>query len=125
MLRFLNFALLAVVLGVATWTYQIKHDADEKLAQIRALEAEIERERETIELLRADWAFLSNPSRLQALIEAYRDDLKLTPTATDQLIKHAELPDRPVFDPGDAVGDIIAGDVDVGISTSSTSGGGE
>ncbi|MEL6920981.1 MAG: hypothetical protein AAFO77_08125 [Pseudomonadota bacterium] len=119
MLRLMNIALLAVVLGVATWTYNIKHQADEQLAEIKRLERAIARERDTIELLRADWAYLSSPARLQSLIETYGDELQLAPITPDQLITLSELPERPIFDPGDAVGDIIAGDIDTGVATGS------
>lgn len=119
MLRVFNIALLMVVAGVAAWTYQVKHEADKKLALIRQLERDISRERETIELLRADWAHLSNPGRLQGLAETYAEELQLEPVTTDQIIDLSELPPPPVFDPGDAVGDIIAGDVDAGVATGS------
>ncbi|MEO1703170.1 MAG: hypothetical protein AAFR71_14070 [Pseudomonadota bacterium] len=121
MLRLINFALIAVVIAMATWTYQVKHQADEKLAEIKKLERQIARERQTIELLQAEWAYLSNPARLQALIETYADELDLSATTTDQLISPSELPDRPAFAPGDAISDIIAGDVDTIVSTGSVS----
>ncbi|MEN0002078.1 MAG: hypothetical protein AAF940_14445 [Pseudomonadota bacterium] len=119
MLRLMNIALVAVVVAMATWTYQIKHRADEKLAEIRQLERAIERERETIELLRADWAYLSDPSRLQSLVQTYAEELALEPTRTDQLITLSELPDRPPVIEGDAIGDIIAGEIDSAITTGS------
>lgn len=125
MLRLMNFVLIAVVIAMATWTYQVKHRADEKLAEIKRLERQIARERETIELLQAEWAFLSNPARLQALIETYADELGLEVTTTDQLISPSELPERPAFEPGDAVGDIIAGEIDSAVATGSVKAAGE
>lgn len=124
MWRLINIAMLAVVIAAATWTYSIKHKADEQLAEIRSLERKIALERETIELLKADWAHLSNPARLQELIEKYAEELGLDATAADQIISLSELPPPPVFDLGDAVGDIIAGEIDDAMTTGSVSGGG-
>ena len=60
-------ALIALVIATATWTYSVKHESEQRLAEIRKLERLIALEHETIDLLRADWAHLSHPQRLQAL----------------------------------------------------------
>ena len=109
MMRIVNMALIALVIATATWTYSVKREAEQRLVEIRALERAIDLERETIELLRADWAHLSHPQRLQALAETYAGELGLAPAVADQFIRPSDLPGPPPFDPGDAVGDIIVG----------------
>lgn len=125
MMRIVNLVLVALVIAAATWTYAIKHESEERLAEIRRLERQIALERQTIDLLKADWAHLSHPQRLQLLTERYAEELGLqTPTA-DQFVTVDELPGPPQFDPGDAVGDIIAGEPADALTTGAISGGGD
>ncbi|WP_018688432.1 cell division protein FtsL [Ahrensia kielensis] len=110
MMRWINLLFLGLVIAAATWTYQVKHEAEVKLTEIRELQNKIALERETIELLKADWAFLSHPARLEKLAKRYEQELGLQVTEADQIISADELPDVPVFAPGDDIGDLIAGE---------------
>ncbi len=92
MLRTFDIVLVVVMTAAATVTYSIKHRAELKLEEVRKIEAEIRLERDTIDLLKADWALLSQPNRLQKLIDAYSTDLALVPTASTQLAQPSELP---------------------------------
>ena len=109
MMRIVNLVLVALVIAAATWTYAIKHESEQRLAEIRRLERQIDLEHQTIDLLKADWAHLSHPRRLQRLVERYEAELGLQTPVADQFVTVRELPGPPQFDPGDAVGDIIAG----------------
>jgi len=86
--------MIGAMLTAATVTYQIKHDTDNKAAEVRRLEAEIKLEKDTIELLRADEALLTQPSRLERLVATYANELKLVPTEPTQLARPMELPMR-------------------------------
>jgi hypothetical protein len=123
MVRWFNLVIVGLVVATATWTYQVKHDAEAQLDEIRELKKQIALERETIELLKADWAHLSHPSRLQALVERYQEELGLQVTDSNQIIGVNELPDAPIFAPGDPLGDIIAGEFKDEITTGSIDGG--
>jgi hypothetical protein len=105
MLRTLDIILIVIMTAVAAVTYTIKHQAELKLEEVRKLEAEIKLERDTIDLLKADWALLTQPLRLQKLIAAHQSELQLLPTESTQLAQPSELPmlkaDLPVFDPAD------------------------
>jgi hypothetical protein len=105
MFRTLDIILVVVMTAVAAVTYTIKHQAELKLEEVRKIEAEIKLEHDTIDLLRADWALLTQPSRLTKLIETYKDELQLAPTESTQLVQPSELPmlkaELPVFDPAD------------------------
>lgn len=92
MLRTLDIILIVIMTAVAAVTYTIKHNAEEKLNSVRKLEAEIRLERDTIDLLKADWALLTQPNRLTKLITAYTTELQLVPTESTQLAKPSELP---------------------------------
>jgi len=105
MLRTLDIILIVIMTAVAAVTYTIKHQAELKLEEVRKLEAEIKLERDTIDLLKADWALLTQPARLQKLTALYEGELQLVPTESTQLTQVSELPmlkaDLPVFDPAD------------------------
>ena len=94
MLRPFDFLMIGAMLAAATVTYQIKHDTDNKAAEVRRLEAEIKLEKDTIELLRADEALLTQPNRLERLVQTYAAELQLVPTEPTQLARPMELP-RP------------------------------
>jgi hypothetical protein len=91
-LRPLDFIMIGAMLTAATVTYQIKHDTDNKAAEVRRLEAEIKLEKDTIDLLKADEALLTQPNRLERLVETYAAELQLVPTEPTQLARPMELP---------------------------------
>ena len=59
--------MICVMIAAAAFTYKVKHDAEEQLAEMKKVQSEIRFERETIDVLKADWSLLSQPSRLQRL----------------------------------------------------------
>ncbi|MFC3075607.1 cell division protein FtsL [Shinella pollutisoli] len=92
MFRTLDVVMIAVMTAAATVTYSIKHQAENKLEEVRKLDAEIKLEEDTIDLLKADWALLTQPGRLARLVTAFEADLKLVPTESTQLVRPEELP---------------------------------
>ncbi|PTM92061.1 cell division protein FtsL [Mycoplana dimorpha] len=92
MFRTFDFILIGIMTAAATVTYTIKHKAENKLEEVRKLDAEILLEEHTIDLLRADWALLTQPTRLNHLVKIYEEDLKLAPTESTQIAQPNELP---------------------------------
>jgi hypothetical protein len=92
MFRTFDIILFVIMTAAATVTYSIKHRADLKLEEVHRLDAEIKLEQETIDLLKADWALLKQPSRLERLVSVYTNDLQLAPTDSTQIVKAQELP---------------------------------
>ncbi|SIQ54109.1 hypothetical protein SAMN05880590_10570 [Rhizobium sp. RU35A] len=92
MLRSFDLVLIGAMTATAVVTYSIKHRAELKLEEVHRLEQEIKLEYDTIDLLKADWALLTQPNRLQRLIKVYQDELDLQPTAPTQLAMPKELP---------------------------------
>ena len=92
MFRTLDVVMIAVMTAAATVTYSIKHQAENKLEEVRKLDAEIKLEEDTIDLLKADWALLTQPNRLNRLVKTFEADLKLVPTESTQLAQPNELP---------------------------------
>ncbi len=92
MIRTFDLLLIGAMAAAATVTYQIKHHTDNKLEEVRRLEAEIKLEKDTIDLLKADWALLTQPNRLERLLKVYGAELQLEPTQPEQLARPVELP---------------------------------
>ncbi|ABR60922.1 hypothetical protein GOC91_23015 [Sinorhizobium medicae] len=92
MLRTLDVVLIVIMTAAATVTYTIKHKAENKLEEVRRLDAAIKLEEDTIDLLKADWALLTQPNRLERLVTVFAADLQLAPTPSTQLAQPEELP---------------------------------
>lgn len=92
MLKTFDVILIGVMTTAAAVTYTIKHRAEMKLEEVHHLEAEIKLEKDTIELLKADWALVVQPNRLERLVANYNTELKLVPTLSTSLIQPSELP---------------------------------
>ncbi|MCB8837866.1 hypothetical protein [Aurantimonas sp. VKM B-3413] len=96
MVRTLDIVLIAVMISAAAWTYKIKHDAQAIETEVNRLEKKIALQKETIQLLQADWTLLDQPGRLEDLVSAFADDLQLKPLQPNQIVEPDELPARPV-----------------------------
>jgi hypothetical protein len=96
MFRTSDMVLIAVMVSAAAFTYQTKHEAESWLSEVRKLEREIRYEEDTIDLLKADWSLLTQPSRLQRLTEIYHDQLALEPVGAQQIVGLDDLPERPL-----------------------------
>lgn len=102
MFRTLDMALVAIMIAAAAMTYKIKHDAEDRLAEIRKLRIAIQHERDSIEVLKADWSLLKQPVRLQALADQYAKDLDLQPLPARAIVDASDLP-RPSRDIEDII----------------------
>lgn len=70
------WAGLALIAGAAL--FLLKYEVQSQNDRLVALKCDIRQTRETIHVLRAEWSYLNEPSRLRALSERH---LKLTPQA--------------------------------------------
>ena len=96
MFRTTDIVLIAVMISAAAFTYKTKHEAENKLDRVRHLEQRIEIEKDTIDVLKADWSLLTQPNRLQQLVDIYRGELALEPVGAEQIVDADELPAKPV-----------------------------
>lgn len=94
MIRLLNIILCATCLvsfvGVYALKYQTVDTANEKMA----LADKIEKQQNDLSLLKADWAYLNQPSYIEPIIERHADILNLQIAQKDQFIKISDLPMR-------------------------------
>ncbi|MEX0851929.1 MAG: hypothetical protein WD036_01395 [Bauldia sp.] len=100
--RVFNVALLSIMIVGAIVTYQMKHQAEMAAAEVARLEAETAEEKNRIALLKAEWSMLTQPGRIQSVVEKYADYFELQPFSPDQIGTIAEIPLRPVGQDGDA-----------------------
>jgi hypothetical protein len=91
-MRLLNFMVIAALILAASFVYKIKFDSTLQAERVGKIAGELRRERNAIANLRAEWAKLDTPGRIQGLAERHLALRPLLPTQFDNLDK---LPDRP------------------------------
>ena len=101
-----GFALLGLaIIAVAVWTYNVNYNTRTTLDRVSELRTRIAIERETIQVLRVEWAYLNSPDRLRELVAAHNDRLMLVPVVPEMLKLVDEAPFAPeVEDPLAAAG---------------------
>ena len=67
MMRFLNICVIAALVLAAADVYNIKFESTRQAQRVAKLRLEIRREHDVIAALRAEWAKLDSPARIQAL----------------------------------------------------------
>lgn len=112
LLGYLMAALLA--LGMAFWAYQENYETQSRIADMTRLRNEIAQLRESLGLLRAEWAWLNRPERLHELVDLNFDRLQLIPLTPDQFIAIPQIgfpdPVDPQLPPGaDPAEDMLIG----------------
>ncbi len=91
MIRILNVVAIAALVASAIYAYSIKYQTMFRAETVARLRAEIKTEQDRIGILRADWASLTRPERVQALADKLLD---LQPLKLDQIVKVDALPDK-------------------------------
>jgi len=94
MFRTRDIALVALMIGLAALTYKVKYEAQKQHSYIRQIERQIEATQDTINLLKAQWAQLSTPTRLSQLVEYYGQEIELEAIEPKQIVKLSEIPTR-------------------------------
>jgi hypothetical protein len=109
MIRTTDIALFSLMIVAAAGTYKVKAEANQKLAEIKRIEVQIAREEDTIDLLEADWSMLTQPDRLQRLVEAFATQLPLQPIEARQVVGVSDIPEKGIGLPDDdVIGETIA-----------------
>lgn len=78
------FAALAVM-GLAFWAYRENYRTQAQLDEMHSVQREIAGLRESLGVLRAEWAYLNRPERLRQLVDMNFDRLRLAPVQSGQL----------------------------------------
>ena len=98
MMKLVNIALVLAALLMAFALYKVKYDAVASVREIAVLKAEIAREKETINILRAEWSHLNQPERVERLARKF---IGLDMLSADQIMRMNQLPEgrAPANDP--------------------------
>jgi len=91
-MRLLNILVIGALILAASFVYKIKFDSTLQAERVAKLAGELGRERNAIAILRAEWAKLDTPSRIQGLADRH---LALRPIVPRQFDSLDRLPDRP------------------------------
>ncbi|WP_442754406.1 cell division protein FtsL [Methylocystis sp. JAN1] len=92
MLRLLNIVAICALIGSAVYAYSIKYQTAYRAEQIAKTRIEIKQERDAIAVLRAEWAYMTRPERLQPLADKYLPDLR--PLQVTQIVAATSLPQK-------------------------------
>jgi len=91
-MRIIHFFVIGMLVFAAAYVYRIKMESTERTERVLRLRAEIREQRDAIAVLRAEWARLDAPQRLQGLAERH---LPLKPLNATQYDSLKNLPERP------------------------------
>ena len=97
MFKTFDMILIGAMVAAAAVTYQTKHSTETTIREIRKVEQQIRFEQETIDVLNADWALLTQPSRMQTMADSFEGQLELKPLEPGQIAEIDKLPARPVL----------------------------
>jgi len=92
MIKLLHFLAISALVGSAVYAYSIKYETLYHAEQVVKLKGKVQRERDAIAVLHAEWALLNRPDRLQAAAEKHLDLQRLK---IQQLARLSDLPERP------------------------------
>jgi hypothetical protein len=91
MMRFGTFFTLSVAVAAGIGLFHAKYRVQALESELSRLQQQIQRDREAIHVLRAEWSFLNDPDRLA---ELSRRHLELAPVAGAQLATLAQVPEK-------------------------------
>lgn len=84
--------VFALVIASGTMLMNVSHDVQRVEREIKLIDREITREKENIRVLKAEWAFLNNPARLEKLATSYVD--LVSPQAAQLISDMSVIPDN-------------------------------
>lgn len=91
-MRIIHLLVVGMLIFAAAYVYRIKMESTSRVERVQRLNAEIREQRDAIAVLRAEWAKLDSPLRLQGLAERH---LGLKPITAQQYDQLKNLPERP------------------------------
>ena len=114
MFRIANLLMVLALLVTAAVVYQVKYASTAEAERLAHLRAAIRAERDSISVMRAEWARRTAPLYVQGLVQRHLDLQPLTP---DNISTLDDLPEKPTAN-GDGIGGMIEALVDAPLTTS-------
>ncbi|MGO4404042.1 hypothetical protein AB4Z10_07215 [Bosea sp. RAF48] len=91
MIKLLHVIAIGALVSSAVYAYSIKYETTLAAEHLQKLKTKTQRERDAIQVLKAEWQFLNRPDRVQALAERHLD---LQPFVVTQVVKPSDIPNR-------------------------------
>ena len=100
MIRMLNLTLVVVTALISLGVYRIAEQARMTAVELRETRSEVARENQSLTVLGAEWARLTQPARIQALAQRY---LRLDDRPAVERASITQLPSRFALPPESAI----------------------
>jgi cell division protein FtsL len=104
MARILHLLSVLVLVASAFAVYKVKYESTYEAQRAAKLRSEIRAERERLGSLKAEWARLSAPQRIQDLATRH---LGMKPLEVSRISDLGNLPEKPPGFDGDPIGEFI------------------
>ena len=86
-MRFIILILCSIsLIVVSVWAYNVNYKARSTIKALNYLSSEIEKKESQIKLLKAEWAYLNRPERLNRLITIHFSELGLIPLSHENYV---------------------------------------
>lgn len=94
--RYLPPLIVMLMIAGAAFTYDTKHRAEKAADAVVALRSQVDQQKAALRLLKAEWSVLTQPARLQALVEKYKTQLGLQTADVNQFVTIDQVPMRGI-----------------------------
>jgi hypothetical protein len=94
MIRTLNIVLTVTAVLALVGVYALKYSVEDTATTKAALEHMIQRQEADLSLLKADWAYLNQPSHIAPIVARHAEALGLVPIQQAQFGNFSDLPMR-------------------------------
>jgi hypothetical protein len=115
MLRNLNIILIFTSVLALIGVYALKYNVEETASTKMELEHSINRQVADLSMLKADWAYLNQPTHIDPILKRHAEMLGLQVINQKQFGSMAQLPMRPVIVPDTQALDDLFASLDAGV----------
>ena len=91
----LNIVLAIISVLAVVAVYSQKHFAELTAEEIAAIESEIAKQQADLSIIKADWAYLNQPTHIQPIVDRHNDVLNLQVADAEQFGRFEDIPMRP------------------------------
>ncbi len=88
---FVTCLATAGVIGLGYWAYHQNIETKSAIREVSHLQTQIGIERERLEVLQDEWAYLTRPDRLRALVDLDFERLQLMPMSPQQFADASQI----------------------------------
>lgn len=114
MIRTLNIILTLTSIAALVAVYALKYSVEETASTKASIERAISRQEADLSLLKADWAYLNQPSHVGPIVTRHIEQLNLQPLKQAQISNFNIIPMRPAA-PDDAALNALFQSLEAGV----------